>query len=213
MKLIYIFSGLLFFLTACESCDPPPSYCERVFQFDIPFSLSPEKDTFLIGDTIWVESEYEKMLLDKNSGDYIDIGKFDFRVKTGVIRIDTLGYDSNPDNFEVLDIIGKFEVQPLGQNLSIIHIVYEDDNTGRSVKAGIILNATGIFHVSFTNIRPDIEDDIHLIESSCNQKISLSYNLNEGRENNYYLEEYDENEVPSEEDFRAFGGYNFVVIE
>ena len=71
----------------------------------------------------------------------------------------------------------------------------------------------GVYHISFTNISTDLEENINLTEDDCIQKISISYDMNDGEENNYYLEQYNANEVPTMEVFKRAGAYNFVVME
>lgn len=212
MKYSIIFLLILCFQD-CGSCKLDKTECERVYDFEIPFSLSPEIDTFNLGDTIWIESNFDILLPDRSTGKKINIDNFDFKIKTGFSRIDTLGYDSSIDNFEVINFKGRYDVKNLGANLSIIKVEYQNEIQFRSLKVGIVLKKKGIFQTSFTNISTDLEENINLTETNCTQKIRLSYKMNDGEDNNYYLEQYDLNKIPSLEDFRRTGAYNFVIIE
>jgi hypothetical protein len=209
----YLFFLVFFCFQDCTSCKLDNTVCERKYDFEIPFSISPAIDTFKIGDTIWIESIIQNFLIDGSTGEKINVENHNFKVKTGFSRIDTLGYDSSADNFVVINIKGKYLVKNLGPNLSIINIEYQKEEMRRSLKVGVIFKRKGIYQTSMTNIVADLEEGINLTETNCTQRINLAYSMNNGEENNYYLEQYDVNVIPSFDEFMKAGAYNFVVIE
>lgn len=90
--------GILLLLCGCWcSCDlrekRERKKCEGEavlgFEFDIPYSIAPAKDTFTIGDTIWVESVFSNQMLNKHNGKTYTLDHFDFRMSGVILDLET----------------------------------------------------------------------------------------------------------------------------
>lgn len=218
MKIKYFFYLFLALsVYNCSSCDPiGQEKCKKNVSFEIQMSLSPELDTFSLGDTIWVESTINRKLLDLKSGDSIFVDTFDFKIHSGIDKyIDTTNIYFGENSFDYVNHTGKFIV--FNSNISTALLLYKKDISGQNIKFGMIPKETGNFIISFYNLRNDLVD-INIPEE-CQINISdFKYRMNQGENNNYHLVDsfyhiiypnsnYDEN------DFNHDGGYAFVVIE
>ena len=212
MKYPFFFLLIVIFQD-CGSCDLTPPECQRVYDFEIPFTISPALDSFHIGDTLFIESILGNLLQDKTTGEEINVTNFEFKLITGFYRIDTLGYDRNVnENVGIINYNGEYKIVPLYNGVSSVRIIYETQNTNKYFKAGLIPKKKGIFHIGFTVFSTDLQD-VNLSGNECSESIDLSINMNNGSDNNFYLEEYNLNTKPTEEVFKRAGAYNFVVIE
>ena len=179
------FTLALLSICGCSSCFPNgASDCEKHYDFTIPMTISPAKDTFHIGDTIWVESIVSNHLTNKLDGEEADIAslflKFDMAIST---------YKDNKDVFadhffNYVDVIGH--VYP-GQVFT--RMVYEDSLGHRKLKFGVIPkstgNGSGLFLLSFDYVTYDYAE-AELLNEDCLDIINFWYQTNEERDSSRY---------------------------
>ena len=184
--------------------------CTNDYSFEIPFSIT-ELDSFRIGDTIWLNSIITNKLVDKNSMSNIDISNFDFKINCGLFRVDTSAVEQAEPYFKVINKIGKLDIKYLS---SIIEskVIYEKGIENRMFKIGLIPQKVGIFKISFFNLTEDLEN-VKVTESECNSNIKLHYNMNSGRDFNYYLIQKSPRSIVSEEEYKKDGAYAFKIIK
>jgi hypothetical protein len=103
------FLGLLLLFVGVQSSTCHKQACETTYDFEIPFSIT-EKDSFRIGDTIWLSSQISDNLVDKTTNQSIDVSKFDFQIRCGMYRMDTTQFDEGEKYFEFVNKIGKMEM-------------------------------------------------------------------------------------------------------
>jgi hypothetical protein len=65
-----------------------------VYQFELPLTLQPAQATYKIGDTIYLKSEFEDRILEKQSRLHLHLPNFRFGATIMIARIDTA-----PTNF------------------------------------------------------------------------------------------------------------------
>ena len=90
--------GLLVFPTCNKNCED----VSGDYDFELPVSLSPARDTYRIGDTIYVSSIFADVVLDRNSQNSYVLENFLFFPKTYIQRIDTFPTRDGLPNFEVI---------------------------------------------------------------------------------------------------------------
>lgn len=59
--------------------------------FTLPVKTSPVKDTFNIGDTIWIEQEFSNSLKNSQNGKYYTLNNFDFNAGFSLIDLNKVG--------------------------------------------------------------------------------------------------------------------------
>ena len=106
-------------------------------------------------------------------------------VRSGFGRIDVEGYDQSANNFEVINIEGTYKVNVIDEITTVINVLYETLQDEKHFKAALVMKNTGVYHISFTNIATNLEENVNLINEDCLQKISLSYLMNNGEENKF----------------------------
>ncbi len=90
--------NIILLVVFMQSCTPKD--CEQHFAFEFPMSVTPQ-DTFNIGDTIWHEMLLPQKLLDKNSGEYVDMKDFNLYFEIAVSRWDSNTIVEGTLNFDI----------------------------------------------------------------------------------------------------------------
>ena len=83
---------LIYFLliySACGCFKTNNELCTQTLLFNIPLNLSPQLDTFHLGDTIWLTSNINHLIEDINLENVVDISSFDFQTRLGIYNFDT----------------------------------------------------------------------------------------------------------------------------
>ena len=207
-----IFTFALLILIALQSTTCHKQPCDTTYNFDIPFSII-DADSFRTGDTIWLSSTINEKLVDKSSNNSIDVSNFDFKIYSGINRMDTTLIEDAEKYFGVINSIGKFEISFLSGTTNT-KVVYDNTNKIKRLKIGLIPKKIGIYKIGFYNLTDDITR-IKLTESECLETLNMSYTMNEGKDFNYYLLKYSLQPFPisTENDYKKEGNYVFKVIK
>jgi hypothetical protein len=101
MKNLTILSVVIsLFVGACirkECRDIPGGY-----EFEIPVTLSPAKDTFRVGDTISIVSTFDDMVFERKTQQRYLLENWDFYPITDIHKIDTAPYQNGIPFFDVI---------------------------------------------------------------------------------------------------------------
>ena len=174
---------VLLFCCGLSSCDlvekRERKKCEGeavlLFDFDMPYTVTPAKDTFTVGDTIWVESTINSQMLNKRNGKTYTVNDFNFKI-SGVL----LDLKSNPClptvAYDMVDATGQLYSADRSDNY--FYMRYTFSGAAYYWKAGFVLKQKGLFaFLPDTNI-----DDSNLKQQSPPQQITScnyeSVNLN-----------------------------------
>ncbi len=215
--LIFIFGVITF---SCNSCDPLgiKDKCERDYSFSIPVTLSPALDTFHVGDTIHISMEFPIEMEDKNSGEMYDMSDFNFNTEIGIAKIDTNPAIGGDPFVEYIEKVGKLNFVPLTGGGTAVFIEFEKSTSNFLFSCDIILNGEGLFALGYSSFFDD--DFLEIIDESCKTtSIIMNYNLTpEGGDgdSNYEHLQYSldlRHKNYSNEEFSAYGGFVFFVIE
>ena len=203
-----LFLSLL--IIALNGCEPKPAPCEIDYSFEIPGSFYPEKDTFLVGDTLWLELRIEDFLVDEHSMETFYVGDYDFPLIWSITKVDTSEYNLAYSDFETIIINGE-----ITQNCSFcvypIFDRFEEDF--RLFKMAIIPQRAGVYQ---TNIHPSrvLSEDVEFYEDNCIENVIPHVTANEGRNaDNLYLIKEDYWYWDPESDYVFWGVYPFAVVE
>lgn len=195
---------LILLVLSTLGCFKNNSFCTQTLLFDIPLKLTPSRDTFQIGDTIWLESNVNHSIEDLNSGSMVEIRDFDFKTRVGIYRFDIGG--NAFDSFDFINKKGEFQVFT-----QFISMNYDSEENQRVIEIGLIPNQSGGFYFSFYNLLEDLHD-VNLTESDCIETVDINYNMNDGK-NNYHFIENLMNPTNTEAGFLKNGSYAFWVME
>lgn len=114
------------------------------FEFDIPYHVRPARDTFSLGDTIWIESSFSNQMVNRSNGKVYTLSHFDFKI-SGVI----LDLETNPSlpatatAYDMVDAGGQ--VYTADRSGPYFYVQYRDENNQYYWKAGFVLKKAGLF--------------------------------------------------------------------
>ena len=216
MKLAFILLILVsFFTVACEKkCHNNPHIN---YDFETPATLFPAKDTFHIGDTLYLSSNFSDEVKERNTGNTFKLENFYFYPIVGIYKIDLPLADLTSINtaFDVIvDTAANFayESEAIG-----FEYLYEGGNYHFSAR--IIPKAAGTF---FLEIGASLHiDRYQSFPERCPEKGLDSHTvMNRGSDTNLYLlstspDPHYNTWIIADIEKRAkkFGAYCFVVTE
>lgn len=214
---IYLAMPVLFLVLLIQSCWPSESKdCEKHYDFTIPISISPSRDTFHVGDTIWVESTVENILVNTLDGSETDISQLPLKFTASITEYNQNGYVFSSHLFSYVNVVGTFELVDLG-GPNFTQVYYEADGShARTFKVGVVINSKGTgdgtFEFDLGYLRPDYEE-YEVLNKKCLDMIKFRFNTNEGRDSSgYYLLPPTYTDVVKMEGFLKFGSFAFRVV-
>ena len=188
MKAYYLPILCLILLQSCA-----PKDCEKRFAFEFPMSITAQ-DTFNIGDTIWHEMRLPQKVLDKNSGEYVNIDDFNLYFNLNISRWDSTQIVEGTLNFDIVQDIGT-----ITQTVSGFAYTYLEfkDLTDKHLRFGLVPTVSGKYTEGFSlpiefqeaeMLSPRDPERFRLTDSPCDQFMT-SYSgvrINDGAIN-YHL--------------------------
>lgn len=209
-------NSILFFilLSTISSCLSKKK-CKISYRFQVPFSLTPQLDTFQIGDTIWVSCDFPKEVLDLNSSEYYDLENFNLRSELLLSNIGVEPFQDANLEFSIFEEKGNLELnQFVGTTTFSINYLLEENRF--KARFGIIPQSDGFFY--FGMLSPFGKDVANYgITPECDESIEhIDYFLNEGQDNNYEFIQLSADasiRTTTKEIFDMYGHYCFYVVE
>lgn len=164
--------ALLALLAACNCRDGLLCNCEedefgRELIMEVPIRTYPSKDTFRLGDTLWIEASIEKSVKARGHDAKIHLEGFDFF--TNFLLPEISGDSENYDTFvEVVEQVGTFtpfeSVTTSGYEIDFVETAdrYE-------LKAGIVLYTKGLLSAQFNCLSFMYERSNHPVVFVCGE--------------------------------------------
>ncbi len=147
MKLNYILLLSLPWIFWAGSCDRDCQVSSGRYEFVLPVELTPALDTFHIGDTIKVVSQFSNNVYERVNGKEYLLDSFRFYPVTSIIKIDTAKGTDSFDDFEII-IPVEFDYERFnastGSQALIGQYLYTKD-TGYSLNYKIISLTKGVY--------------------------------------------------------------------
>jgi hypothetical protein len=200
--------------SGCISClDPDGEDCIKKYNFTIPISIYPVRDTFHVGDTIWVESLVQNNLVNNLTGEEVNISNLDLKFDLYISEYTDTSDRPSRDIFKIENQIGGF--QPYGSFFSRINFAI--DNNHRNFKAGLVPTEKGVdagtFCLIFDYVVHDYEQS-DILNKNCLDLISFNYLTNQGRDSNSYkLLPSTFSQANTQADFNRGGCFAFRVVD
>jgi len=222
MKYIVTFLGLLSLFCGCETnkdCDFPGQY-----QFELPITLSPAKDKFKVGDTIFINSTFPDEVYERQTERRYHLEDFRFYPGMGVVEIS--GDTSNEAALQIFDVLidSETDFDLINYSNGVVAYIGEYSYSGNEYDLSfqLVPKEAGLFYFSLASAIYFYEDN-QSFAGKCKEKgiDAIGYvNNGNGADNNIHLlsdspdSHYNEWMLAKPEDrFHHFGGYCFYVEE
>ncbi|MEQ8706326.1 MAG: hypothetical protein RIC19_20510 [Phaeodactylibacter sp.] len=132
--------GLILFVSACGCKED--EFGERM-TLQVPVQTGPSKDTFQLGDTIWVEANFGKQVAVKDAASDIYLEDFDFFPQLSLSEIsDTTEFFEAEVDF--IEQIGQIETLPLATAL-VYPMQFLETDSAYQLRIGVVLKTEGLF--------------------------------------------------------------------
>lgn len=165
MKLLcfFIFVFFLFYLPSCL----PKGDCPPNITYHLPTQISPIRDTFQIGDTLFLTMEFPKSLKADELSDSTIFEDFDFQLLFYTIRRDVY-HELTFNTLDLTDIIGSSTPRFYGEFQDyLLHLVY--DGVMYQYSAILVLKEKGTFESRLVS-RYDDRRNPAMYEGKCSHK-------------------------------------------
>ncbi len=151
MKALF-FSILVCFLFYLLSCAPKGD-CPPNITYHLPAQISPDRDTFQVGDTLFLSLEFSKSLKAEELSDPIIFEDFNFELIFYTVRHDTF-HGLTFNTLDLTDIIGSSTARAFSESQSYdLHLMY--DGTKYSYSAILVLKEKGTFESRLVSFYDD----------------------------------------------------------
>jgi hypothetical protein len=198
-----------------KNCD---SYGRRM-TLQVPISTSP-RDTFILGDTLWLEASFDKNVDVLNHDQDIYLEEFDFFTTFAIAEIsDTV--ERFIDLQHIIEVVGH--AYPLQLATAFAYsIEYVEDDSGYHVIIGFVLEKEGLYKLSASTNSILYESYNHQAVFECDNvrraAVRVIYSNSSTSEENYTNLFRQTNvdyllEIVDYERFATFGGHAFVVTK
>lgn len=219
MKYMGIFLMFSVFLNSCikEKCQIAGGY----YEFEIPATLTPAKDTFHIGDTITFISSFSDELYERITNNIYKLESIRFYPETSIHRIDTIGKIDDFSEFEII-IDSIYDYNFFSYSSGAITLVGDFFYNANMYKLDfkIIPKIPGLFFFRHGLGIGSYGENQDFDGKCSNVKIDGAVKLNDGFDNNIEMlndspdSHYNEWILAKpQERFYKFGGYCFYVKE
>jgi hypothetical protein len=184
------------------------------FTFEIPVTISPVKDTFNIGDTIWININYGDQLVNYEYDKHktYDMTGYDFKTWFSITDLNTPKPSYSYPNPNIITYKGNSISSSIAtSNYSLISISYAHENNMNLYKAAFVIDKAGFYAIAFSNA---IRENTRGIDKCPNEHITVNYPVNNNGDNNFEMLQY----APGSDfgslslsEFNQAGGYCFYV--
>jgi hypothetical protein len=219
MKYLIIFSTISLLFNSCikEKCQINGGH----YEFEIPATLTPAKDTFQVGDTITIVSSFPDEVYERKTDKTYKLENFSFYPGTEIVKIDSsVAIPAIVNYFDLLiDTAQDYHLQVFSSGTHGIIGQYQYINNNYSLNFKIIAKRSGLFYMEqgvALNLAPNQD-----FEGKCsNLRNDAAVILNGGADNNIEMLKYSPDPhyndwilQKPEDRFYKFGGYCFYVRE
>ena len=176
-----------------------------LYRVQIPVTLYPAKDTFKIGDTLWIEQHFADHLREEVNGLILDFTDFDFKAKA--VTADLINYNDLSMKHNQFATVGSIKSTGIAGG---VYITYLHENGYYKHKMGIAMTQKGLFRISMRTMRYNDFDF-----TKCRvEELDLRYSINNKGDNNFHMMQDAKDPFAlkaNREDFDKFGSYCFYV--
>ncbi len=151
-KTLLITAMPFLFAASCRKNTTKPCSSYTPYTFKATSVFSNEKENYQVGDTIFLSSEFSKILIDYTTvnNNIIDYGNsVGIYGGIGIAYLDSISHQPKPakDSFSFVPLIGNFQDLPINQNKGV-STKYSELQTSYKFNAGFICKKKGIYWIS-----------------------------------------------------------------
>ena len=140
----------------------------RHMELEVPINTYPSKDTFFVGDTLWIEAQIDKHVKVRDAASTIYLEGFNFFTDFFISEIsDTV--ERFPHDIETAALIGEIRYLPLPTAVAY-PMSYVEGADRYEFKAGVILGEEGLFFAGFSTLSLIYEEYDHPAVYACDRK-------------------------------------------
>ena len=209
--------GMLLCIWGLSSCSKL-THCEKGsrtdYIFELPAKLYPAKDTFAIGDTIWIEQEFSDNMLNLNykKNKYYTLENFDFKTVLSILDLNSPAPATTYTNPIIVDYKGSTDFN-YGSSVpaQALYLKYDYTNNVYSYKAAFIIERPGFYCFGFSSNTYAEKVDI----TECkDEDMRIHYKLNGDDDDNFEMLHFSKDPYYHDytlERFKEEGDYCFYV--
>jgi hypothetical protein len=198
-----------------NSCSLFIDTCYQEYEFTFPCSLSPKKDTFSIGDTIWMSFFIPTNVYDNISQQEYSFGDFEHKINFSIDSAGSVGTYFDEQYFDIVNIKGRLILGSLGID-RVFRLDFDSSTSGDSVEFAIIPKNIGTYVMNFGYATTDYYSEKNsIIKENCTEYIQVYLGMNNRDSDNNYemIPDYFEQTNASKEETLDAGVYIFRVIQ
>ncbi len=183
-KIILLFSILLLFTPSCgkKECQFGGAY-----QFEIPITLSPIKETYKIGDTISISSHFSDQVYEAETDQFYSLTDFKFRPAFEANEIsDSIIDNAALNNFEVIIDTTKYDLTKFIYSSGSVTYngEYSYKNGEYLITYKLVPKKTGLYEFAQASRGGDLLENQNFPEKCKNKGINIRTILNNRISNN-----------------------------
>jgi hypothetical protein len=184
------------------------------YEFNLPVTISPAKDTFKVGDTIWLENSFSHKLMNHENGKIYTVEGFDFKTTMVITDLNSPFPAKSYPGPRITTYKGKTEGEYVQTtDYTSIHLSYDYNEGMYYYKAAFIPDKPGKWLINFFSFHDGEKVDI----TKCNNEtLFVEYATNNALSNNYEIvKEAKDHKFSSLsfDDFNKIGAFAFYVAE
>lgn len=188
MKIIIVLICSLLVLVSSSSCERKDCGFGGPYLFEMKAELSPKQDTFKVGDTITVVSEFDDNVFERNTQTSYKLEDFPFYPIISFVELDTIPIFMSVRNFRfIFPSSFNFNIAYLDRGTSFVKGTYLYEKKDYKLQFKFIPRRAGLFGFGLGSTLQPLEGDQDF-PGRCGKKESDAYVvLNNGEENNIQM--------------------------
>ena len=217
IKYIYYCFFATLLITVVTTCACEEDEFGEVLRMEIPVNTGSERNTYRVGDTLWVEANFPKTIEVVGNNNDIELIDYKFFSELNITEIseEELRFYSTPDIFVKS---GAAELNQVGG----YSYEFDESENGYRVSFGIVLLLPGVFMSSSRTDSDELRGYSHPAHYVCGDNGRMNVFVNRinrftTMENFEYHNEWNrvvvENFVQTFEGYRRGGAFTFRVVE
>ncbi len=219
MKNIVLIISIIFILISQNACVKKECEISGSYNFIIPATLTPAKDTFRIGDTITISSTFSDQVYDQTTDQKYELIDFKFYPGTEIVKIDTITNLSKIANYFEIIVDTSYNYNLINYNNGSDALVgqFNYESKTYSLEYQLVTLESGLFYLEY-GLLLGLIDNQSFSGKCSNISLSASVEMNNKIDNNISFLNDSPNEhyntwilEKPEQRFHKFGGYSFYV--
>ena len=206
--------GVLLNISSCGKLGKCEGKSRMDYEFVLPVTISPAKDTFRVGDTIWIENSFSNQLLNHRNGKTYEVENFNFETTMAIKDLNTVFPAVSYSKPLIITYEGKTTGNYIqSSDYEALYIDYDYKDGFYRYKAAFILDKAGFYLIDFFSYMDGNKVDI---TSCANETLYMEYVTNNRGDNNYEMIKYSKDHKFSKltiENYNKEGCYCFHVVQ